>query len=249
MKVVDDYEITNQLGYFTGDNHGSNDKMLRFVARGLRERGIQGFDAKQARIRCHGHVVNLAVQAFMFTKDEEAVEIALQQAEEAAENDQDIEIEDSLRERYKKATEEAWRSMGALGKVHNFAVWVRGSDERYNEFLQLASKMLTLDNETRWNSWFTMLEGAIELRPHINKTIEKHYAEIKLDFLTPEDWKTLNDTYEFLQPLYRVTMETQGDRATLDRTLSTMDFLINHFKKSEVRLINRNNYFTYNMIR
>ena len=77
MKVVDDYEIADQLGYFTSDNHGSNDKMLRFVARGLRERGIPGFDAKQARIRCHGHVVNLAVQAFMFTKDEEAVEIAL----------------------------------------------------------------------------------------------------------------------------------------------------------------------------
>ena len=138
--------------------------------------------------------------------------------------------------------------MGALGKVHNFAVWVRGSNARYNEFLQLTNKMLTLDNDTRWNSWFTMLERAIELRPHINKTIEKHYAEIKLDFLTPEDWKTLNDTYEFLQPFYRVTMETQGDRATLDRTLSTMDFLINHFKKSEVRLINRNNYFTHNMI-
>jgi hemerythrin-like domain-containing protein len=51
----------------------------------------------------------------MFTRAEETVEIALQQAEEAAGNYEDIEIEDSLRERYKKAMEEVWRSMGALG--------------------------------------------------------------------------------------------------------------------------------------
>lgn len=234
MKVIDDYEIIDRIGYFTGDNHGSNDKMLRFVAQALRERGFQYFDAKQARIRCHGHIINIAVQAFIFSKDPEAVEAAIKRAEDAAEDD-NLDIEDHITANYEKACKEVWREMGSLGKVHNLAVWLRGSNTRYNEFLELAKKMLTLDNDTRWNSWFTMLEIALELQPHINTTLAKYYDDIKLDFLLPEDWQNLRHTYEFLQPFFRVTQETQGDFSTLDRTLYTMDFLISHFRKAEVK--------------
>lgn len=235
MKVIDDYEIADRIGYFTCDNHGSNDKMLRFISQDLRIRGIRDFDAKQARIRCHGHIINLTVQAFMFTKDPEAVEAAARRAEEAVNNDEEVDIEDTLAARFKKAAAEEWRQMGAIGKIHNFVVWLRLSNARYNEFLALAGKMISLDNDTRWNSWFTMLEGALKLRSHVNKTLEKYYNEIKLDFLTPEDWKILQDTYDFLQPFYRVTKETQYDFSTLDQTLYTMDFLISHFKASEGR--------------
>jgi hypothetical protein len=38
--------------------------------------------AKHQRIRCHGHVINLAVQAFLFMDSKEAVEAACQKIEE-----------------------------------------------------------------------------------------------------------------------------------------------------------------------
>ncbi|EKG09653.1 transposase-like protein [Macrophomina phaseolina MS6] len=51
------------LGFYTGDNHGSNDKLCRLLGQHLKGKGIN-WDAKKQRIRCHGHVINLIVQAF-----------------------------------------------------------------------------------------------------------------------------------------------------------------------------------------
>src|SRR5579871_2828294 len=204
------------------------------MAQALHERGFRYFDTKQAQIRCHGHIVNLAVQAFMFSKDQEAVEAAIKYAEETVE-DEDLDIEDYMIANYKRASEEVWHEIGSLEKVHNLAIWLRSSNMRYNEFLELAKKMLTLDNDTQWNSWFKILEIALELWPHINTILAKYYDEIKLDFLSPEDWRTLHNTYDFLQPFFRVTQETQGDYSTLDCILYTMDFLISHFRKAEAK--------------
>ena len=79
-----------------------------------------------------------------------------------------------------------------------------------------------------------MLEHALELKPYINEMLAENFEELQDDFLNSNDWKVLQDIREFLQLFYRVTMETQGDLATLDQTLYTMDFLVNHYKKSEV---------------
>ena len=57
------------------------------------------------------------------------------------------------------------------------------------------------------------------------------------DYLSPAEWQTLEETAVFLQPFYRVTLETEGDLSTLDKTLHTMDILIKHFEKSQVRPI------------
>ncbi|KAK4921410.1 hypothetical protein LTR28_012767, partial [Elasticomyces elasticus] len=61
-------------GYFTTDNADSNDNMLRWIAK-----EIPGFDPITRRIRCQGHIINLAVQAFLFEKDTEALEETLRQ--------------------------------------------------------------------------------------------------------------------------------------------------------------------------
>ncbi|KAH7461697.1 hypothetical protein FOMA001_g18785 [Fusarium oxysporum f. sp. matthiolae] len=62
--VLEDYNIWNKVGFYTGDNHGSNDKLCRLLANYLQEKGVD-WEAKTRRIRCHGHIVNLAVQAFL----------------------------------------------------------------------------------------------------------------------------------------------------------------------------------------
>ncbi|PVH91271.1 hypothetical protein DM02DRAFT_664178 [Periconia macrospinosa] len=46
-------------------------------SRRLEDGGFELYDPDEHRIRCHGHVISLAVQAFFFCKDKQAVEDAL----------------------------------------------------------------------------------------------------------------------------------------------------------------------------
>lgn len=132
--------------------------------------------------------------------------------------------------------------MGALGRLHNIAVHIRSSEAHYNEFVDLAGESLGLDNDTRWNSWFELIDKTKKprVRSAIREYQERHYNELEKDFLSPEHWKILDDTHLFLQPFWKVMMETQGDAATLDQTLFTDDILIRHFEKSKVRISTSN---------
>lgn len=81
QSVIKDYGILHKLGYITGDNHGSNDVLCRLLSQFLRERGIS-WNAKHRRIRYHGHIINLYVQAFLFMGSKEAVLEAYREIEE-----------------------------------------------------------------------------------------------------------------------------------------------------------------------
>ena len=118
LKVIDEYELRMKLGYFTSDNHHSNDKMLRHIAP-----EVPDFDAVERRIRCNGHIINLAVQAFFFTKGKEAVEAATEYTERLAQDERSGKKD-------KSETTAEWRKMGALGQLHNLIVHIRSSTER-----------------------------------------------------------------------------------------------------------------------
>ena len=60
----------DRLGYFVCDNHGSNDTAIRAV---LKEYEIPEQEERR-RLRCLGHIINLAAQAFLFGRDAEAFE-------------------------------------------------------------------------------------------------------------------------------------------------------------------------------
>jgi hypothetical protein len=77
FSVVDDFDIADQIGYFVTDNATSNNKMLRLVSNRLQGRVVPGYKHNQRRIRCHGHIINISAQAFLFLIDEEAVDAAL----------------------------------------------------------------------------------------------------------------------------------------------------------------------------
>ena len=52
--------------------------------------------------------------------------------------------------------------MGPIGKLHNHVVYIYSSANRTTQFVERASKIIPLDNRTRQNSWFTMLNTALE---------------------------------------------------------------------------------------
>ncbi len=51
-----------------------------------------------------------------------------------------------------KGVKRKFRFFGPLGKLYNIIVDIRSSGNRIAEFLALATRMIPLDNRTRWNS-------------------------------------------------------------------------------------------------
>ena len=250
IKVIEEYEIPeSQIGYLTsrlhflpllpsssilntpnlGDNHGSNDKLCRIL-----QKRFPSWNAVQHRIRCIGHVINLAVQAFLFHKDEEAVEVAIRTAEELQREEQHLNIHSEEEYNQDEATQEKWREIGALGKIHNIAVWLRCSTERYQAFLKLANKMLKRDNDTRWNSWLLMLESAIDLEATIRVFLDLNHKGMGKNSLDRDEWDTIRETIAILLPFKDTAKALEGDSTTLDEVLQSMDFLIEHLKTMQM---------------
>ena len=163
------------------------------------------------------------MQAFLFQNALEIEELELYNEQEGQ-----GEIRDKEEKRIK------FRLLGPLGQLHNIIVHIRGSTARIQEFTQLAKRLVPLDNRTRWNSWYLMLIVALELQSAIDSYTKSHLETLEADYLTPRDWKQLCMIMEFLQPFHRATLETQGDHASLDKVLFTMDILIQWFEKSLV---------------
>ncbi|KAF6512729.1 hypothetical protein HZS61_007535 [Fusarium oxysporum f. sp. conglutinans] len=183
--------------------------MLQAVAKAC------GFNAAHRRLCCNGHVINLAVQAFLFGKNKDVSDEALRQVSQLSYDEQEGAVE-------RAETATTWRQYGALGMLHNLVA-----------FLKVAGRMIPQDNScTRWNSWYLMVHVAITLRKEINSFLDDHYMEgdIKLDYLHPEHWQELQETHSFLQPFYEITKDTQWDKSSLDEVICSMDFLITHYK-------------------
>ena len=191
-----------KLSTIIGDNASSNDKLCRLLSSGLQEKGIQ-WDISINRIRCNEHIINLAVQAFLFYEAKE---------ESQASNN--------------------LGSLSSLRKLHNIIAHTRGSPSRIIQFKDLAGRLIPLNNSTRWNSWYEMIRITLEKESAIDTYSKAWFDNLKQDFLSPEDWDILRLIQSFLLPFYRATKATEGDQATIDSILLTMDILVQHFKES-----------------
>ncbi|OAQ57829.2 restless-like transposase [Pochonia chlamydosporia 170] len=199
LQVVDSYGVRAKMGYFTLLNAYNNDTMMHTVAETC------GFNSTHRRLRCNGHIINLAVQAFLFGKNKEASDEALRQVSRLSRREQEGAVG-------RAETATAWRQYGALGMLHNLVVWIRSSTQRYQAFLQAA--------------------GPIALRKELNSFMDDRYSEsdIRFDYLHPEHWQELQEIHDFLQPFYEITKDTQWDKTSLDEVICSMDFLVTHYK-------------------
>lgn len=213
-KVLQDFGISNTLGYFVMDNVGSHDRLVQVIADNLHEEGI-AYDAKQRRLRCNGHIISLAVQAFLFGKtvsDYDYPDNAI------TDSPTDVQLDQ-------------WRKLGPLGKLHNIISCIMGSTQRVQAFKIRSNNLMPYrDDGTRWNSWYDMLDWAIQrIKAAIIAVINEEAALAK-DLLTAEEWKTLSHIRDFLKGFHDATQATEGRQATLDKILPTMDFLADRFE-------------------
>lgn len=256
MDIVRDFKLAHLIGYFTTDNAGSNDTLLESLAKSLLvEYGVR-INPKKRRIRCLGHIINLVLSAFLFADNQTALEEVLEHAIEEEEETLVCELlieklrnlKGSKGKKNKKKDDfTGWRSIGALGKLHNIAVYLKISDILSDHWRQLSPNLnLGIDNTTRWNSWYLLIKRAVSKRSEIMEICRRHKKDFGdgKDILTEEEWEQLEGTEEFLQPFYQATLEGQKEFASLDQALFFMDVLFKHFE--EAKVCNPISRFEYN---
>jgi hypothetical protein len=165
IAVLKDYNISKRLGYFVLDNAGTNDTCVEEILRQLRP----DLTTKERRLRCLGHILNLAAQAFLFGTDAESFEIEVLTKRELKHEVSELKL---------------WRKKGPIGKLHNTVRFIRRSPQRREEFAgfaetgQLGFECLDLqvlsDNAIRWNSTYTFIDRAIKLRDQIDLFTARH---------------------------------------------------------------------------
>lgn len=251
--VLEGYGIETKIGAIVGDNAGSNDVLCRTIGSWLSLHHQITWTAAYQRIRCQGHVINLVVQTFLFSKQDEKL-MALYDNEEKEEDGDDdeqghevivkqapqstakgkgkkqmMEPELSSDERETRERDRTLRLiLGPLGKLHNHVVHIRRSANRTTWFVERAGKLIPLDNRTRWNSWFSMLNTALEdqVKAALQLYVEHYEDDFSVeDLLTTSEWIQLRTIRDFLQHFHEATLFLQGDRATLERVLFTVDIL------------------------
>jgi hypothetical protein len=190
LPVLQDYSILHKLGATVGDNASTNDTLCRTIEKYLLDEESLKWEAKQWRIRCTGHIINLAVQAFLFQNI-----LDIEELESYDEKEKKGEKGDDEERRVK------FRLMGPLGQLHNIIVHIRGSTGRIKAFLEIAGRMIPLDNRTRWNSWYLMLVVALDYKSAIDSYVEGH-PDLEDDGLSRQDWTWLRTIKDFLAPFH-----------------------------------------------
>lgn len=246
VQVIQEYGFEKKLGYFVLDNATSNDTCVEAILREIRPDLMR----KERRLRCIGHIINLAAQAFLYGKDEEAFT---------------AEVYGTLAIADVKKQLDVWRKKGPIGKLHNIVTFIRRTPQRREQFrsmevsqFDLANEtvqnlMVVCDNDTRWNSACTMIERALHLRHRIDafcavnqrttkrsrddlNTRDDDYRSVRHDTLTPGDWDTLKELYN-LTKLFRdfiARMEgraTTGSYGALWEVLPAIELMVTEYRR------------------
>ena len=175
VNVIREFGIASKIGYFMMDNATNNDTMINALSGLLFDEYKIQYNAIHHRLRCNGHIINLVAKAFLFGHDEDAFSTINNPGVVDIPTDLEMEI---------------WRQKGPLGKLHNIVVFIQRSPQREEGFLQLShGKHLLRDQQTRWNSWFAMIDRAIQtdIKVAIDLYCFQHATDIQLDTLTAED--------------------------------------------------------------
>lgn len=133
---------------------------------------------------------------------------------------------------------EGWGATPALQKLHDLAVWLRNSTAHSDLWLKAVGITLGIDNDTRWTSWYQVINKAMKKKDQIVLFLHEHAEALDRNILTSNDWETLEQTHVFLQFFASSTLIVEGDKASLHRSLYTMDAILSFFEEQKVYIIN-----------
>ena len=122
-RTITDYGTEPFVGMFNIDNAFNNDTALAALAEQLGAGGFPSFGPVSARLRCFGHVLNLAVKAILWGADIEAFGVDMNAAQ------------DELAELLE------WRKKGPMGKLHNILTYILKTPQRRDEFATVVHRL------------------------------------------------------------------------------------------------------------
>jgi len=220
--VVKEYGIGEKIGYFQLDNATNNDTAVAAMDSVLKNEfgeKVNMIKPAERRLRCFGHILNLAARHLLFGEDAEALDVDDDSGEKA---------EEEFSNEFSK-----WRKTGAIGKLRNFEVFVKRSPQRQHTFrsIQMSdafkfprSILLSSPNATRWNSVFLMVNDALNLREVIERYLRDMLGKtsplekadrdkLKLCQMSNEEWDDVVEIHVLLYPFWEMTMKMQGNVA------------------------------------
>ena len=233
LPVLQEYGIDDKIGTVMGDNSTTNDTLCRTIADYLTSVKKVNWIQTHSRLRCMGHILNLIVQAFLF--------LSVDDEEEIGSYDEEATADEELEERRQKERATSIRTkMGVMGKVHNIVIHIRASPQRTSEFIEAAGKTIPLDNRTRWNSWFRMLQTTLEppilnaVRDYTERYITQGTLD-RRDELSNSDIALLRTIASFLGVFDSASLFLQGQQSTIERVLEAVEIIKEHLELSLVR--------------
>ena len=233
LRELEFYNFRDKLGYMVMDNATANDVLIRIVAKNLQTADNIQYKAERRRLRCNGHVINLAAQAFLFGKASDDLDYI-----EFSEADISLPTDAELNQ---------WRKVGPLGKLHNIVVYICRTPQRRQVFHYWSDNLsLRRDDFTRWNSWYDMLDWALNRVREAIINFVFNEPELADDQLTAADWAFLSEIRDFLGPFKDATLSTEGrtgQTSKIEDVLISMDFLIHHFETVTAHYQERNNAY------
>ncbi|KAF7915840.1 uncharacterized protein EAE98_010920 [Botrytis deweyae] len=159
-----------------------------------------------------------------------------QQADDIFEDDVNVEALAAGIEVADKEQWGEWRKKGAIGKCYCFATLLRKSSRKTQNFVRLTGKRIPVDNDTRWNSWEKMC--SVFRDPKIKSAYKRWWQLYPDDApraieLSDEDFDTLDKFQKMLVVLKNATQFSEGNDATLNRVLPTLEYLLEHLEKAK----------------
>ena len=170
-----------QLGHITMDNLNTNDAMMRKIEEILQDREIP-FDAKDSRIMCFPHIINIIVQNVLTKMTKLTASVDSDSNDESGSTNEDQPVPADQRGRTQ--TFESAFSADPIGRARRLVAKLRASGQRREEFnnwvktgneknwfkikgkaVKLPHKELLQDVITRWDSTYQMIKRCIEMRP------------------------------------------------------------------------------------
>jgi hypothetical protein len=248
-ETITEYELGPFIGMFNVDNASNNDTALVELAERLRTAGYPSFDPVTCRLRCFGHVLNLAVKRILWGTD-----VSFFEGDIPAAQDQ---LEELRR----------WRRAGPLGKLHNTLSYILKTPQRRDAFAAVIRQLypeetvftVFVGNVTRWSSDYESILRAFRLRDAIEEytrtVIRQNFngerdARIEEalihDELLPEDWDFLLCVKEILAPFKEWTLKLQVrySNGCVADILPAMDELLYHLELRRVEFRNQPHLLT-----
>ena len=143
IQVIEEFKLGKHIGYFVIDNATNNDPAIDIVLKHF----FPGMPLKRRnarRLRCLGHVINLAAKAFLFGTEFDAFERDVESTKEKSELLQELKL---------------WRKRGPVGRLHNIITYICRSPQRRETFRTI--RQIT-DSEGDFNDTFDHLSLKVD---------------------------------------------------------------------------------------